>query len=152
MTAKEWGIFWEGQFSGGDTVIHLRTLDMADVGLNSLIALDGEVLAGIARELGEQATADRLEAAADELKELIRDRLWDGERGTFANRLWSGKFVRALAPTSFFPLLAGAATGEQAEALRRLLGDPAKFGGPWLLPSVARDGRRADNVPWRGRI
>ncbi|HEX6102985.1 MAG TPA: trehalase family glycosidase, partial [Alphaproteobacteria bacterium] len=64
-----------------------------------------------------------------------------------------GKFVRAIAPTSFFPLLAGAATSEQAQAMVRLLHDPAKFGGDWLLPSVTRDDPAFhDNVYWRGRI
>jgi putative isomerase len=35
----------------------------------------------------------------------------------------------------------------------RLLHDPEKFGGAWLLPSVTRDDPAfADNVYWRGRI
>ena len=86
------------------------TLDSADVGLNSLLALDGEMLAMIARELGEVAEAERLSARAEALKARIADRLWDPERKVFANRLWSGDFVRSLAPTSFYPLLCGAAT------------------------------------------
>src|SRR5690606_11824151 len=51
------------------------------------------------------------------------------------------------------PLLAGAATPEQAAAMVRLLHDPDKFGGDWLLPSVTRDDPAfGDNVYWRGRI
>jgi len=61
--------------------------------------------------------------------------------------------VRSLAPTSFYPLLCGAARKDQAEAMLALLGDPAKFGGDWLLPSVTRDDPAfPDNVYWRGRI
>ena len=129
------------------------TLDSADVGLNSLLALDGEMLALIAAELGEVAEAERLAARAEALKARIADRLWDPQRKVFANRLWSGEFVRSLAPTSFYPLLCGAATPEQARAMVALLSDPAKFGGEWLLPSVTRDDPAfPDNVYWRGRI
>jgi putative isomerase len=129
------------------------TLDCADVGLNSLLALDGEMLGRMARALGDVATAERLEGQAALLRQRIAARLWDPERRVFANRLWSGAFVRSLAPTSFYPLLAGAATPEQAQAMAALLDDPATFGGPWLLPSVARsDPAFADNVYWRGRV
>jgi putative isomerase len=129
------------------------TLDSADVGLNSLLALDGEMLAKIARTLGREDDATRLTRQSDELKERIRTRLWDVERQVFANRLWSGKFVRSLAPTSFYPLLCGAASPEQAKTMVALLHDPQKFGGDWLLPSVTRDDPAfADNVYWRGRV
>ncbi|HKF59718.1 MAG TPA: trehalase family glycosidase [Dongiaceae bacterium] len=129
------------------------TLDSADVGLNSILALDGEMLALIAAELGETAAAKRLTERTEALKARIADRLWDPERQVFANRLWSGAFVRSLAPTSFYPLLCGAARPEQARAMVALLADPAKFGGEWLLPSVTRDDPAfPDNVYWRGRI
>ena len=104
-----------------------RTLNSADVGLNSLIALDAEMLARIAERIGEAEAARRHASTAEGLKARIAERLWDDERQCFANRLWSGKFVRSIAPTSFFPLLAGAASDEQARAMVRLLDDPAKF-------------------------
>lgn len=129
------------------------TLDCEDVGLNSLIALDGEMLALVAAELGDNDTAARLEKRNAGLKARIRDELWDESRQVFANRLWSGDFVRSLAPTSFYPLLAGAATPAQSAAMVKLLSDPRKFGGDWLLPSVTRDDPAfGDNVYWRGRI
>jgi putative isomerase len=129
------------------------TLDCEDVGLNSLIALDGEMLADLLREGGEDGEADRLRSRAEALKGRIRTQLWDSERGVFANRLWSGAFVRSLAPTSFYPLLAGAATPEQAARMVELLRDPRKFGGTWMLPSVTRDDPAfRDNVYWRGRV
>jgi putative isomerase len=61
--------------------------------------------------------------------------------------------VPSIAPTSFYPLLAGIATPEQAQHLLRWLDDPRKFGGFWRLPSVTRDDPAyRDNVYWRGRI
>jgi putative isomerase len=129
------------------------TLDSADVGLNSLLALDGEMLALIAAELGEAAEARRMGERAEALKHRIAENLWDDERKVFANRLWSGKFVRSIAPPSFYPLLCGAARPDQAEAMVAMLSDPRKFGGQWILASVTRDDPAfADNVYWRGRI
>src|SRR5262249_1888827 len=130
-----------------------RTLDAADVGLNSLIALDGEMLSLMAAALGLTDAARHYEEHAAGLRARIADRLWDASRGVFANRLWSGAFVRALAPTSFFPLLAGAARADQAQAMCAWLRDPDGFGGRWLLPSVTRaDPAFAGNVYWRGRL
>jgi putative isomerase len=61
--------------------------------------------------------------------------------------------VRSLAPTSFYPLLCGAASDDQVRQLLTHLDDPAKFGGRLRLPSVTRDDPAfADNSYWRGRI
>ncbi len=129
------------------------TLTAADVGLNSLLVLDGEMLARFAEERGDAATAARLRQRSAELAARVRTGLWDDERKVFANRLWNGKFVRSIAPTSFYPLLAGIATPEQTGHLLRWLDDPRKFGGFWRLPSVTRDDPAyGDNVYWRGRI
>jgi putative isomerase len=129
------------------------TLDCADVGLNSLLALDGEMLASMARALGRESEAEQLASRSEALKARIRERLWDDHRQVFANRLWSGKFIASLAPTSFYPLIAGAASAEQARALLPLLTDVTKFGGTWRLPSCTRDDPAfRDNVYWRGRV
>jgi putative isomerase len=128
-------------------------LTAADVGLNALLVLDAEILGGWARQRGDAATAERLRQRGEALAARVRERLWDDERKVFANRLWDGRFVRAIAPTSFYPLLAGIATAEQTRHLLRWLDDPRKFGGFWRLPSVTRDDPAYhDNVYWRGRI
>ena len=130
-----------------------HTLDCEDVGLNSLLALDGEMLALAAAELGCDGEARRLEARARALAERIGEELWDPQREVFANRLWSGRFVSSIAPTSFYPLIAGAASAAQARALIAWLEDPQRFGGRFALPSVSRDDPASkDNVYWRGRI
>ena len=130
-----------------------HTLDCEDVGLNSLLALDGEMLALIAAELGHDDEARRLSARTRNLAVRIRDELWDPEREVFANRLWSGRFVSSIAPTSFYPLIAGAASPAQARALLGWMEDPLRFGGRFGLPSVSRDDPAfGDNVYWRGRV
>ncbi len=128
-------------------------LDSFDVGLNSLLALDGEVLADFARHRGDAATAQRLADRAADLRARIKAQLWDPARHVFANRRWSGDFVRSIAPTSFYPLLADAADDTQRQALLTWLDDPRRFGGSHRLPSVTRDDPAfRDNVYWRGRI
>ncbi|WP_413992940.1 MGH1-like glycoside hydrolase domain-containing protein [Labrys okinawensis] len=130
-----------------------RTLDCWDIGLNSLLALDAEMLGLIAEELGYGREAADHASRAQATRACIRERLWDADRGIFANRLHSGTFVRSLAPTSFYPLLAGAATQEQAERLFAHLDDPAAFGGDPIIPGVSRDDPAfPDNSYWRGRI
>ncbi len=134
------------------------TLTAADVGLNSLLVLDAEILARFAAERGDAATADRLRKRGAALAERVRTQLWDDERKVFANRLWgqdggNGNFIRSIAPTRFYPILAGIATDEQRAHLLRWLDDPRKFGGDWRLPSVTRDDPAYfDNVYWRGRV
>jgi putative isomerase len=128
-------------------------LTAADVGLNSLLVLDAEILSHWAEQRGDTATAQRLRHRGSALAAKVRDNLWDDERKVFANRLWNGRFVRSIAPTSFYPLLAGIATPEQTQHLLRWLDDPRAFGGFWRLPSVTRDDPAyPDNVYWRGRI
>lgn len=131
-----------------------HTLDLEEVGLNSLVVLDGQMLARIATELGRDDDAATLTARADALAARVRERLWDPERQVFAARRWSGDWVRSLSPTSFYPLTAGIATPEQAEALvRRHLLDPERFWGPRPLAATTYDDPATpDDVYWRGRI
>jgi putative isomerase len=130
-----------------------RTLTTLDVGLNSLLALDAEMLALIASALGEDAAARRYAAVAQRTRERIAAELWDESRSIFANRLRSGTFVRSVGPTSFYPLVAGAVSAERLPLLLAHLDDPGGFAGPFVLPSVRRDDLTyANNTYWRGRI
>lgn len=130
-----------------------RTLASFDVGLNSLLALDAEMLSRIAVILGDTEAAERYAGIAEATRVKIQTELWDDSRRIFANRLWSGQFVRSLAPTSFYPLIAGAATPAQATRLLDALNDPTQFGGRYGLPGCTRDDPAyGDNTYWRGRI
>jgi putative isomerase len=130
-----------------------HTLDMEDVGLNSLLVWEAEHLARIARELGRDGEAQELTARGEALAARIREHLWDDTRGIFANRLWGDTFARSLAPTSFYPMTAGVARREQVECMvREHLVDPQRFGGDWPVAGTPHDDpAAADNVYWRGR-
>jgi putative isomerase len=130
-----------------------RSLSTFDLGLNCALALDAEMLSKMAAVLGYRADADEFAAAAAASRKLISEELWDDRRNIFANRQRKGGFVRSLSPTSFYPLLCGAATADQAEHLLRHLKDESTFAGAFGLPNATRDDPAfADNVYWRGRI
>lgn len=130
-----------------------RTLSTFDLGLNCAAALDAEMLSKMAVVLGKHEDAQEFAALAERTRMLISETLWDESRGIFANRQRQGGFVRSLSPTSFYPLLCGAATPEQATRLLEHLSDETTFGGDYVLPNATRDDPAfADNVYWRGRI
>lgn len=61
--------------------------------------------------------------------------------------------MKSLSPTSFYPLLCGAADAGQQAALMRHMEDAETFRSPWPLPNATRDDPAyQDNVYWRGRI
>ena len=97
--------------------------------------------------------AQRYRERAARLKGSIAAHFWDDRRKIFANRLWSGEFVKSLAPTSFYPLLCDAVDAGQRRHLLSHLEDEHAFGGSIGLPSVSRaDPAFADNTYWRGRV
>lgn len=129
-------------------------MEEADVGLMGLYVADCNALAEIARVLGKSAEKAELEARSVRYTASL-GKLWDEESGIFLNRnLKTGAFVRRMAPTCFYPLLARAATPAQAARMvREHLMNPAEFWGEWALPSIARsDTAFKDQDYWRGRI
>jgi len=128
-------------------------LDSHDVGLNALLALEGEMLVGLLAGQGRLAEAAAIASRTTALKQAIRTSLWDPSRQVFANRLLDGRFVDSLAPTSFYPMIAGIPTPEQVKGLLVQLHDPNGFAGAFRLPSVRRDDPAfGDGVYWRGRV
>ncbi len=130
-----------------------RTLNLEDIALNSLLVLDGEILAKMALELGHTEDAPMFAEKASALGAKIHTELWDDDRQIFAGKLWNGRFSHSLSPTSFYPLLAGVADPGQTAALLQHLVNNDEFGGKVPLPSVTRnDPAFKDNVYWRGRM
>jgi hypothetical protein len=128
-------------------------LMLQDAGLTALYVADCDALAAIARALG-RPEAGELTSRAEEFRVQLA-RLWDEDNGIFANRRTdTGEFSPRFSPTNLYPLLAGAATPQQA---RRMMDEhflnPQKLGGEWVLPSIARDDAAyGEQHYWRGRI
>ena len=128
-------------------------LDLAEVGLNALHVLDGQVLAAIAAEAGRLDDAAALADGAARRAEAVRRRLWDDARGVYAGRRGDGTFTSSLSPTSFYPLLAGIAEEAEVEALveGHLLDEEGFWGGPPLPANALREPVAGEGSYWRGR-
>jgi putative isomerase len=129
-------------------------LEISDVGLNALYVADCQALEEMARILGREE--DRRELRAREIKYAAAlATLWDEKAGIYLNRRTdTGEASSKLSPTNFYPLIAKAATPEQA---RRMIQEhyfnPQEFHGEWVMPSIARNvAGYGDQNYWRGRI
>jgi hypothetical protein len=130
------------------------TLDLDDVGLNSLYALDAESLAALAGLLGKVEDQRNFQAEYEKIRQLVRDKLWNDADGIYENRFWNGEFSKRLSPTNFYPMLAGIATPAQAQRMvKEHLLNPKEFWGEYVVPTAPRnDPAFADQYYWRGSI
>ena len=131
-----------------------HTLEFADVGLMSMYIADCDALAAIADDLGEAAAASEIRERATRYRVKLAT-LWNNDAGIFLNKdLHTGQFSSRLSPTNFYPLLAKAATPQQAAVMiKNHLLNPKEFWGEWIIPSIARDDPAfKDQNYWRGRI
>jgi len=127
---------------------------LADVGLMGLYVADCDALSTIAKQLGKSAEAQELDSRATRYRAKLAT-LWDEKTGLFLNKdLVTGQLSPRISPTNFYPLLAKAATPDQAaRMIREHLENPAEFGGDFVLPSIARsDPAYKDQNYWRGRV
>lgn len=129
-------------------------LEFADVGLMSMYVADCDALAKIADALGKPSEASELREREARYKARLQT-MWDEKSGMFLNLdLKTHQPSPRLSPTNFYPLLAGAATPEQAQTMiAKHLRNPDEFWGQWIIPAIARnDPAYGDQNYWRGRI
>jgi hypothetical protein len=141
---------YDGSFYNEKT--HL--LEYADVGLMSLYVADCDALAEIADALDKSAEAKELRDRSVRYRAKLAT-LWDEQAGIFLNKdLHTGQSSTRLSPTNFYPMLARAATPDQARIMmEKHLLNPKEFDGEWVIPSIARDDPAfPDQNYWRGRI
>jgi neutral trehalase len=129
-------------------------LEYADVGLMSMYVADCDALVEIANALDMPAEAKELKERGERYRAKLAT-MWNEEADIFLNKdLHTGKPVLRLSPSNLYPLLAHAATPEQAKTMiEKHLLNPTEFWGEWVIPSIARnDPAFADQQYWRGRI
>jgi putative isomerase len=132
----------------------LRLLEYADVGLMSLYIADCDALTQIAEILQKPAEARELHERGARYRGKLAT-LWDEQMGIFLNKdLRTGEFNTRLSPTNFYPMLAHAATAEQAKVMiEKHLLNTKEFWGDWVIPSIEKDDPAFhDQDYWRGRI
>ncbi|MFP4375763.1 MAG: MGH1-like glycoside hydrolase domain-containing protein [Spirochaetales bacterium] len=110
-----------------------------DATLNSLYVMDCRALADIADAIGKADDAVELRSRADSYQGKIPT-LWNDKLGFFQNKNWeTGEFSDIVAINGFFPLIAGAASDEQAVAVvQKHLLNPDDFWGTWALTTLSR--------------
>jgi len=129
-------------------------LEYGDVGLMSMYIADCDALAEIADVLETPADAKELRDRGTRYRAKLIT-MWDEQAGIFLNKdLHTGQPSMRLSPTNFYPMLANAATPDQAkEMLAKHLLNSNEFWGEWVIPSIARDDPAFhDQDYWRGRI
>jgi putative isomerase len=129
-------------------------LEYADVGLMSLYIGDCDALTQIAEILKKPSEARELKERGGRYRGKLAT-LWNEQMGIFLNKdLHTGEFNRRLSPTNFYPMLAHAATEEQAKVMiEKHLLNAKEFWGDWVIPSIERDDPAfRDQDYWRGRI
>jgi putative isomerase len=127
---------------------------LGDVGLMSLYIADCDALAEIADILDKAPEAKELRGRSGSYRSKLAT-MWDDHTGIFLNRdLKTGAPSHRLSPTNFYPLLARAASPQQADRMiHEHLLNPDEFWGQWVLPSIARnDPAFKDQNYWRGRV
>jgi len=106
------------------------THHFAPVCLNSLLYKTETDLEHMSEILGHKEDVQRWQKRAEERKDLIQKYLWDAQRGMFFDyNLDSATRSTYEYITTFYPLWAGLATKEQAEAVRRNLSIFERPGG-----------------------
>lgn len=128
-------------------------LDLADVGLTSLVLLDCRNLAEIADALGRDEIKIKLLERAAVIEESMMS-LWDEKSGFFLNRFTDGSFSDVKSPTCFYALFNKRVTEDMvSRMLSEHFYNENEFWGEYILPSVAKDHPSfADQSYWRGRI
>lgn len=134
-----------------------QTVELDTVERNCTYAADCWVLAWMADQLGEQSDARMLRAEHARIRETINQLLWSPSRGCYHNRRWASVdgdwHTPHVAPDVFLSLLGRVAKPVQAERLRSLFHDPAKFAGEFILPTISRDDPAyPEQDYWRGKV
>jgi putative isomerase len=132
-------------------------LEFADVGLMSMYIADCDALAQIAGIPQQNRRSRRTTPVRDrQIPRPARHALGPRSLRHLPQQgsLHTGQLSHRLSPTNFYPLLAKAATPEQAERMvSRAPAQPSRVLGRMVIPSIARnDPAFKDQDYWRGRI
>jgi putative isomerase len=131
------------------------SLNQESVDLNAYLYAEKGFLADLAEALDRDGEAQALRSEAEGLKSEIRNLMFDRETGYFYDiDLETKDPIRVQGPEGWIPLWAGVATQVQAEAVVRVMTDPAKFAGTLPFPTLAMDRPEFDPLDgyWRGPV
>lgn len=154
------GFTWTGGASGMDNTPRGRDSGGYDkilwVDAISQQALSARCIGKLYSSLGKREEALAWEREYRSLIGKINELYWDEEDGFYYDvDIASKKLCRVKTIASFWPLLAGAATPEQAARMVEHVRKAGEFGGDFPWPSLARSDRDFDAETgnyWRGAV
>ena len=125
---------------------------MDAVDFSAFQAQDSEYLSKIFAELGNEEKSKEWKEYSNYVKAQMNDLLWCEEDGTYYDRLESGVFTKVLTPASFFPLMAGVPSKEQAEKMVKTLTNPELLWTKLPLATVSKNHPMYGTDMWRGGV
>lgn len=157
------GNYWGARYEAGLDNIHCwdeaeydektHTLNLADVGLNALIALDSLCLSEMAGVLELHHYAAELREEGLNHGELIERTMWDEQDGCYYNSFFDGSFNKRVSPCNFLPLFLPTCSRERAERVVKIITDESRFWLEFALPNTPKDDPAfRDQYYARGRI
>jgi glycogen debranching enzyme len=112
-----------------------QKLLISDLTLNAILIRANDLLAEIAKEIGEKLPPKVAQARERGVEPLMK--LWDEESSAFYCLDYkSGKLIKELTIATFLPLYSGKLPAKRAKALIRHMHDPATFGTKFGLPTT----------------
>jgi glycogen debranching enzyme len=126
--------------------------DMDAMDFSAFQAQDSEYLSKIYAELGDMEKSRKWGEYSDYIKAQMNKLLWDEEDGAYYDRLMRGDFTRVLTPASFFPLMVGVPTAEQAAKMVKTLTNPELLWTKLPLATVAKNHPMYGTDMWRGGV
>lgn len=166
-TKHDNGYFWEGGRSGMDNTPRGR------VGAHALVdrpnnprmlwvdaiaqqGLAARCISELAELIGEEKLAAEWRAEFEKIRKKVNTFYWDSVDGCYYDiHADTSQFMKILTPASFWPLVSGMASAEQAEKMCRFLEDPETLGGERPCVSLSRSDPDFDGETghyWRGSI
>lgn len=141
-------------YDDAEYVRETMTMNLTDIGLNSMFCADAFYLSKIAAELEIENDVEFFRKEYEFLKNKINEELWDTQEKTYRDRFWDKRFSEHLSPTSFYPLFAKIPDKERAEEIIKIhLLNPEEFWGEYVIPSISKKEKSYnDQIYWRGRI
>lgn len=134
-----------------DSPIFDGPLPLVSPDLGAYLVLQDRELARHFVAIGDVAAAERHSDRANTTLAGLLD-MWDGDAGYFVAHSGTER-IRSYTAVSLLPLLTGELPRGLAAALVSALADPAQFGTPWTVPTVATgDAAFSAERMWRGPV
>ncbi|HRU23879.1 MAG TPA: trehalase family glycosidase [Candidatus Latescibacteria bacterium] len=134
-----WRTAVNGYKKGTESLIRFdRPLELIDI--NAQLCLLREDIIEAAGIVGDRNLAKRIRQRLNKTARAINDLMWDETRGWYGDLdAVTHELTGVCSVAAFSALMSGVAPADRAERMVRLLQDPAAFGTPYPVPSVAAD-------------